>query len=84
MIRMKLKELIKSRGMPMLILSEKAGISYPTVIRICNNNLSRIDFPTLNSICKALDCTPSDIIEYIKDDEGEKNETGTAEKTPRE
>lgn len=80
MIRMKLKEILKSRGISMLVLSEMSGISYPPIIRICNNHMSRIDFSTLNNLCNALDCTPADIIEYTKDDEGEKNEISNTEK----
>lgn len=47
------------------------------IISITNANLSilktgkakAIRFSTLNDICKALDCQPGDILEYIKDDD---------------
>jgi len=67
MIRMKLKELIESKGMSMLVLSEKAGVSYMAVCRVCRDKITRIDFSTLNNLCNALGCVPSDIIEYTKD-----------------
>ena len=65
MIRMKVKELIEKKGLSMLVVSEKAGISYTAVRRACSNYLSNINFSTLDGLCKALDCTPGDLIEYI-------------------
>jgi len=33
-----------------------------------NNKAKAIRFTTLDAICKALDCQPGDLIEYVKDD----------------
>ena len=35
--------------------------------RMYNNEVTRIDFDSLNELCKLLDCTPGDIILYEED-----------------
>ena len=34
-----------------------------------NNKAKAVRFGTLDAICKALDCQPGDILEYVPDDE---------------
>ncbi|MBM6803265.1 helix-turn-helix domain-containing protein, partial [Mediterraneibacter glycyrrhizinilyticus] len=34
-----------------------------------NNKAKAVRFTTLDAICKALDCQPGDILEYVKEDE---------------
>ncbi len=54
--RMKLKDLVEATGLAMNNLS------------ILKTNKARaIRFSTLNSLCKALNCTPGDLLEYIPD-----------------
>ncbi len=48
-------------------LSEQSGISRTTLSKIYNDKATRIDFNTLNALCKALDCTICDLLEYIPD-----------------
>lgn len=38
-----------------------------TYLKFKTGKVSAIRFSTLNSICKALDCQPGDILEYQKD-----------------
>lgn len=39
-----------------------------TLYRMYNNEVTRIDFDSLNELCKLLDCTPGDIILYEEDE----------------
>lgn len=49
-------------------LAEKVGIT-PANLSILKNNKARaIRFSTLDSICKALDCKPGDILDYIEEE----------------
>jgi putative transcriptional regulator len=48
-----------------------------TLYRLYNNEVTRIDFASLERLCKLLDCTPGDIIIY-EDDE----QTATVKKEP--
>ena len=38
-----------------------------TLYRLYNNEVTRIDFASLERLCKLLDCTPGDIILYEDD-----------------
>ena len=38
-----------------------------------NNKAKAIRFTTLDAICKALDCQPGDILEYVPEEEGGAN-----------
>ena len=38
-----------------------------------NNHSKAVRFTTLEAICKALDCQPGDILEYVPDDAGKRS-----------
>ena len=38
-----------------------------------NNHAKAVRFTTLEAICKALDCQPGDILEYVPDDAGKRS-----------
>lgn len=48
-------------------LSAKVGISLSNLSILKNNKAKAIRFSTLNSICRALNCQPGDLIEYVED-----------------
>jgi putative transcriptional regulator len=48
-------------------LSERTGITASNLSILKNNRGRGIRFSTLELICKALDCQPGDIIEYIRE-----------------
>ncbi|WP_202708975.1 helix-turn-helix domain-containing protein [Sporosalibacterium faouarense] len=50
-------------------LSEQVGVTNANLSILKNNKARAVRFTTLNAICKALDCQPGDILEYIDDDE---------------
>lgn len=54
-------------------LQMKSGINKNTLYAIYNNTCSRVDLSVLNRICKSLECTPANLLEYISDNE-DKNE----------
>ena len=56
-IDLKLQELGKSRYW----VSKETNITYPNIIKICNNQTESIKFSSLESICKALNCTLNDL-----------------------
>ena len=39
-----------------------------------NNKAKAVRLSTLNAICKALDCQPGDILQYVDDEEDVENE----------
>lgn len=48
-------------------LAEKINITPANLSILKNNKAKAIRFSTLEAICKALNCQPSDILEYIED-----------------
>jgi putative transcriptional regulator len=51
-------------------LAEATGIALNNLSVLKTNKARAIRFSTLNSICKALNCTPGDLLEYIPDEAG--------------
>lgn len=49
-------------------LADRVGITQANLSVLKNNKAKAIRFSTLEEICRVLDCQPSDILEYIKDD----------------
>ncbi|MCG8501097.1 MAG: helix-turn-helix transcriptional regulator [Firmicutes bacterium] len=49
-------------------LAEKINITQANLSILKNNKAKAIRFSTLEAICKALDCQPGDILEYIEDE----------------
>lgn len=45
-------------------LARKLGVSYPTVLEICNGTAVSIRLDTLEKLCNILSCTPNDIFIY--------------------
>ena len=48
-------------------LAEKINITNANLSILKNNKAKAIRFYTLESLCKALDCQPSDILEYVEE-----------------
>lgn len=48
-------------------LRKFTGISTSTLAKLSNNE--KVSLDVIERICKALNCQPSDIMEYVKNDE---------------
>lgn len=57
------------RKMGVTELSQKIDITMANLSILKNNKAKAIRFSTLEAICKALDCQPGDILEYVEDEE---------------
>lgn len=55
------------RKMSLNELSEKVSITLSNLSILKNGKAKAIRIETLESICRALDCQPGDILEYVKD-----------------
>ncbi|MDO3682172.1 helix-turn-helix domain-containing protein [Paenibacillus ehimensis] len=67
MIRLSLDRVMKEKNLTQKEIIELTGISRNTVKALAANASTRIDFPTLDALCKGLGVTPSDLIEYFPD-----------------
>lgn len=63
--------MLAKRKMSVTELTEKVGITMANLSILKNGKAKAIRFSTLESICKALDCQPGDILEYVPDNEGD-------------
>ena len=59
--------MLAKRKMSSQELAEKIGITPANLSILKNNKGKAIRFSTLDAICKELECTPGDILEYRKD-----------------
>ena len=68
--------MLAKRKMSVTELSERVGITMANISVLKNGKAKAVKISTLNSICKALDCQPGDILEYAEDgdDENDENE----------
>ena len=55
------------RKMSLGDLAEKVGITQANLSILKTGKAKAIRFGTLEAICEALDCQPSDILEYVKE-----------------
>lgn len=49
-------------------LSERVGLTLSNLSILKTGKAKAIRFSTLDAICKALDCQPGDIFEYVSDE----------------
>ena len=67
MINIRLDYLLLDKRMKLKDLAEATGLAVNNLSVLKTNKARAIRFSTLNSLCKALNCTPGDLIEYIPD-----------------
>ncbi|HCW73849.1 MAG TPA: transcriptional regulator [Clostridiaceae bacterium] len=56
--------MLAKRKMSVTELSERVGITMANISNLKTGKAKAVRFSTLESICKALDCQPGDILEY--------------------
>ncbi len=66
-IMINLDVMMAKRKMGLTELSDRVGITLANLSILKNNRARAVRFSTLDAICKALDCQPGDILEYVED-----------------
>ena len=59
--------MMAKRKMSLNELSQKVDITLANLSILKNNKAKAVRFSTLEAICKALDCQPGDILEFVED-----------------
>ncbi len=67
MIIVNLDVMMAHRKMSLNELSERVGITIANLSILKTGKAKAVRFSTLDAICRALDCTPGDILEYRND-----------------
>ena len=73
MINVRLDYLLLDKRMKLKDLAEATGIALNNLSVLKTNKARAIRFSTLESICKAMDCTPGQLLEYIPDEPDKNN-----------
>ena len=65
MIVVNLDVMMAKRKMSLSQLSEKVDITLANLSILKNNRARAVRFSTLEALCRALDCQPGDLLEYV-------------------
>lgn len=61
--------MMAKRKMSLNELASKVDLTLANLSILKNNHAKAVRFSTLEAICKALNCQPGDILEYVEDEE---------------
>lgn len=68
MVRLTLDRYLEECGITRYELAKRTDVKFQTIDRYYKNRVVRYDSYILDRICGALECSLSDIIEYVSDD----------------
>ena len=67
MINSKLSARLGEKRLKMADVVRNTGLAKTTVHNFYHDRIEKIDFNTLDKLCKYLSCQPGDLLEYIPD-----------------
>jgi len=67
MIQIRLDYVLLDKRMKLKDLAEATGIAVNNLSVLKTNKAKAIRFSTLDALCKALDCSPGDLLEHVDD-----------------
>ena len=68
-IMVNLDVMMARRKMSLNELAQRVDITLANLSILKNNHAKAVRFTTLEAICRALDCQPGDILEYVSEEE---------------
>ena len=68
MIRINLDVMLAKRKMGLTELSERVGVTMANLSVLKTGKAKAVRFTTLDALCRALDCQPGDILEYVAEE----------------
>jgi putative transcriptional regulator len=69
----RLDVMMARRKMSLNELSEKIGLTISNLSILKTGKAKAIRFSTLEAICKALECQPGDILEFVPESDSDRN-----------
>ena len=69
MIVINIDVMLARRKMSVTELSSRVGITMANISILKNGKVKAIKISTLNEICRALDCQPGDLLEYVEEED---------------
>lgn len=68
-IIIRLDRMMADRKMSLNTLADTVGMTNVNLSNLKTGKMKGIKFETMNAICRALDCQPADLFEYVPDDD---------------
>ena len=68
MLKNHLSKLMGEKRYSIVEVSRRTGLTTSTISNLYNDKVKRLDFDTLEKLCKFLNCNTQDLIEYIPDE----------------
>jgi putative transcriptional regulator len=65
-VEIRVDELLEEHGRSFYWLAKETGISHTTLWRLKKGKALGINFSTLESICRTLDCQPGDVLRLAR------------------
>lgn len=65
MIKLNLDRVMQERQLNLTELAERIGITLANLSILKTNKARAIRFTTLDALCRALDCQPGDLLEFV-------------------
>jgi putative transcriptional regulator len=81
MINVRLDYVLLDNKMKLKDLAKTTGIAVNNLSVLKTNKARAVRFSTLEKLCKALDCTPGDLLEYIPGNENNQQIPNETKKT---
>ncbi len=69
-IKLNLDRMMLERRVSLTELADKIGITLANLSILKTNKARAIRFTTLEALCRALQCQPGELLEYVQDAEG--------------
>lgn len=66
-IKVNIDRLLVEQQMSVTELADKVGITMANISILKNSKAKAIRFSTLEALCKALNCQPKDLLEYVEE-----------------
>jgi len=67
-IRIRLDRLLLERGMTLTELAARVGITLANLSILKTGKAKAVRFSTLEAICRALNCQPGDVLEWVSEE----------------
>ena len=67
MLKNHLSKLMGEKRYTIIEVSRKTGLTTSTISNLYNDNVKRLDFDTLEKLCKLFNCQTNELFEYIPD-----------------
>ena len=75
MIVNKIEAVAKAKGKNVRQLSQETGVRYNTILALFRGQGSRVDWKTIDAVCRVLKVQPGELFEYVESPTDGKEET---------